>query len=318
MAVYTSVHADQLVPWLTQFDLGALKEFRGISGGIENSNFFLTTERGEFVLTLFERLHAEELPFYLELMRHLALKAIPCPAPQPNQDGQLLTFLCGKPAAIVSKLAGKSILAPNAAHCAIAGHTMAQMHLAGQDYGREQANLRGLPWWIATVPNVVTFLNAGQRFLIEDELAHLSATLPQITPVLARGPIHADLFRDNALFDGDRLGGFIDFYFAGWDSFLFDVAVSVNDWCIDLSSGQIIAIHARAFLDAYHAVRPFSIAESDAWSTMLRAGAFRFWLSRLWDFYLPRPAQMLVPHDPTHFERILTLRRQECTIPLLP
>ena len=309
MAVFTAVSLDDLTPWLKQFPLGKATAIKGIASGIENTNFFLTTERGEYVLTIFENLSFEQLPFYLNLMRHLAERGVLVPAPVANAHGELVVALHGKPASIVSKLEGSSQMDPQPVHCAAVGAMLARMHLAARDYPLQQPNLRGLPWWNATAPQVLPYLGAGEAALLESELAFQNAFAASATYArLTQGPVHADLFRNNVMFDGERLTGFFDFYFAGCDSWLFDVAVTVNDWCIDLDSGKLDAARVRAMLDAYHAVRPFSADEQAAWQPMLRAAALRFWLSRLYDFHQPRAAEMLTPHDPTHFERILRER----------
>ncbi|KQZ40008.1 homoserine kinase [Duganella sp. Root1480D1] len=309
MAVFTPVSLEDVGHWIKQFPLGKAVALKGIASGIENSNFFLTTERGEFVLTIFENLTFEQLPFYLQLMRHLAEHGVLVPAPVPNDQGELCVPLHGKPAAIVSKLEGKPQMAPQPVHCAAVGAMLARLHLAGQDFALQQPNLRGLPWWREATAAVLPHLALEQAHLLHDEMKfqealHASADYH----TLQRGPVHADLFRDNVMFDGERLTGFFDFYFAGCDSWLFDVAVTVNDWCIDLATGALDEARVRAMLDAYHAVRPFTAAEHSLWPALLRAGALRFWISRLYDFYLPRAAEMLTPHDPTHFERILRTR----------
>ncbi len=231
------------------------------------------------------------------------------PAPVANDKGELIVALQGKPASIVSKLDGSSQMAPQPVHCAAVGAMVAKMHLAAQDFPLQQPNLRGLPWWNETMPKVLPFLDAGNAALLQAELAYqndfaASSTYAQ----LQRGPVHADLFRNNVMFVGEQLGGFFDFYFAGVDTWLFDVAVTINDWCIDLASGELDDARVRAMLDAYHAVRPFTEAEQAAMPAMLRGAALRFWLSRLYDFHMPREAEMLTPHDPTHFERILRSR----------
>jgi homoserine kinase type II len=318
MAVFTPVTLDDLHPWMTQFPLGKALALKGISSGIENSNFFLTTESGEFVLTIFENLSFEQLPFYLKLMRHLADRGVLVPAPIANADGELVTALLGKPASIVSKLVGESQLAPQPVHCAAVGDMLARMHLAGRDYELEQPNLRGIDWWRETVPTVLPFLDEGNQHLLRAEMHFQDAFAASPTyHALPRGPVHADLFRNNVMFDGERLTGFFDFYFAGCDTWLFDVAVTINDWCIDLATGALDLARVHAMLTAYQAVRPFTAEERDAWQPMLRAAALRFWLSRLFDFYKPREAEMLTPHDPTHFERILRLR-EAGSIPSLP
>jgi homoserine kinase type II len=309
MAVFTPVSLDDLAHWMTQFELGKPLAIKGISSGIENSNFFITTETGEYVLTIFEQLTFEQLPFYLHLMRHLAERGVLVPAPVADRRGEILHTLHGKPASVVTKLEGASQRAPRPTHCAAVGAMLARMHLAAQDFPIRQPNLRGLPWWRATAPLVMPFLADEAQAMLKTEVrTQEEFAASDGFRQLRSGPVHADLFRNNVMFDGERLTGFFDFYFAGCDTWLFDVAVTVNDWCIDLDSGAVDAPRARALLDAYHAARPFSAAEKDAWRTMLRAGALRFWLSRLYDFHLPREAQMLTPHDPGHFERILHRR----------
>jgi len=313
MAVFTEVSFDEASVLLQDLKLGQLQDLRGIQGGIENTNYFATTDQGEYVLTLFERLSFEQLPFYLHLMKHLALQGIPVPDPAANGDGDILHTVCGKPAAVVNRLRGKSELSPTPAHCAAVGAMLAQMHLAGRDYARRQPNLRGLPWWNETVPLVLPHIDADQATLLRGELAfqnHVAASAAYTA--LPRGPIHADLFRDNVMFDGPadapELSGFFDFYFAGIDTWLFDLAVCLNDWCIDLATGETDLERSAAFVQAYASVRTLTAAERQLLPAMLRAGALRFWISRLWDFHLPREASMLQPHDPAHFERVLRQR----------
>lgn len=312
MAVFTEVTPAQAQGLLTQLGLGTLQSLRGATSGIENTNYFVSSDRGDYVLTLFERLTAEQLPFYLRLMQHLARKGIPVPAPQPDAHGEILHALNGKPASVVTRLAGSNQLAPGAADCAQVGTMLARMHEAAQDYPMEQPNLRGLAWWTETVPVVTPYLNASQQDLIESELQRQQALAA--TPAyqaLPTGPIHADLFRDNVMFDGDTLSGFFDFYFAGCDTLLFDIAVCLNDWCTDLDTGALDARRAQAFVRAYDAERALTHEELALLPELLCAAALRFWTSRLWDFHLPRDAAMLKPHDPAHFERVLMLRREQ-------
>ena len=309
MAVFTEVSTKEARALLRRLQLGKLTELRGIEGGIENTNYFVTSEQGEYVLTLFERLTADQLPFYLYLMKHLAHAGIPVPDPQADKYGGILHTVAGKPAALATKLRGKSQLAPEPVHCTAVGAMLARMHLAGHSYERHQPNLRGLPWWNETVPVVLPYIGPEQAALLQSELAyqnHVAAS--SAYAALPRGPIHADLFRDNVMFDGEELTGFFDFYFAGVDTFLFDLAVCLNDWCIDLATGRHASERADALIAAYQSVRPLTAYERPMLPAMLRAGALRFWISRLWDFYLPREASMLKPHDPTHFERVLRER----------
>ena len=317
MAVFTPVSRTELEHWLAGFDLGALVSHEGIASGIENTNYFVDTDGGRFVLTLFERLDATQLPFYLGLMRHLAARGIACPDPVPNRHGALLSTLNGKPAALVSRLRGASQMSPAPVHCAQVGRLLAGMHLAAADYPGRLPNLRGLAWWIETAPRVAGFLAPQAAAMLADELAAQRAFgESELCAALPGSAVHADLFRDNVLFEGDELGGAIDFYFAGCDTWLFDLAVTCNDWCIDDASGRFDEPRLAALLSAYLQVRRPLPAERQAWPLMLRAAALRFWLSRLFDFHLPRPAQMVTPKDPAHFERVLLLRRQSA--PALP
>ena len=304
MSVFTPVTPEQFSAWLLRYRVGALVQMQGIAAGIENTNYFVTTSGGRYVLTLFEKLTPVELPFYLGLMAHLAQHGVPCPAPATDRDGRLFSELNGKPAALVSRLEGAAVTAPTPAQCGEVGSRLADMHLAGQSYAGRLDNPRGPDWWRDAAPRVGPFLDADGAALLGAELAfqtqHRRRNLP-------RGPIHADLFRDNVLFEGERIGGVIDFYFAGIDCLLFDVAVTLNDWCIQ-PGGEIDTPRAHALLAAYHARRPFTAPERDAWPLQLRAAALRFWLSRLYDFYLPRAGELVHAHDPEHFRRILRLR----------
>lgn len=320
MAVFTEVPLPEAAALFDRLHLGTLGELRGIASGIENTNYFATTDRGRYVLTVFERLDFEQLPFYLHLMKHLADRGIPVPAPQPDDAGTLVHRVQDKPAAVVQRLSGTHQLTPTPAHCTQVGAMLARMHLAGQDYDRQQGNLRALAWWAETAPVVRPFLTPTQTALLNDELAfqqHLATTAAYRH--LPRGPIHADLFRDNVLFDSaqpyadgrpgaDTLSGFFDFYFAGVDTFLFDLGVCLNDWCVQLDTGHLSQTRAQAFLAAYDAVRPLNGAELRLLPALMRAAALRFWISRLWDKHLPRDAALLTAHDPGHFERVLRAR----------
>ena len=309
MAVFTEVSFDEAAAFLNVLNLGQLQGIKGAAGGIENTNYFVDTDQGQYVLTLFERLTFEQLPYYLHLMKHLAACGIAVPDPAPDAKGNILHRLKGKPAAVVNKLRGHSELAPTPAHCAAVGGMLARMHLAGLDYPRRQPNLRGLSWWNDTVPVVLPHITPAQRSLILGELAyqnHIAAASSYRS--LPRGAIHADLFRDNVMFEDGKLTGFFDFYFAGCDTFLFDIGVCLNDWCIDLASGAQDTARADAFMAAYQDVRPLTAQERTLLPAMQRAGALRFWISRLWDVHLPREAAVLKAHDPAHFERVLRER----------
>ena len=314
MAVYTQVSFDQAQAYFHTLGLGPLTRLEGCAGGIENTNYFADTAQARYVLTLFERLSAEQLPYYLRLMRHLAQHGIPVPNPAADAQGQLLHSLQGRPSCVVSLLAGKSELQPGTDHCAQVGAMLARMHLAGGSFDMQQPNLRGLDWWQRTVPEVLPFVTPEQSALLQSELAAQQA-LAQTADyaALPRGPIHADLFRDNVMFapdaqGRDQLTGFFDFYFAGNDAWVYDIAICLNDWCVDTAKGVADAARTDAFMQAYTSVRPLQASEAVVFASLLRAAAFRFWLSRLWDLHLPRQAAMLKAHDPAPFERILRQR----------
>ena len=308
MSVYTPVSEAELAAWLANYSVGRLEACEPIEAGIENTNYFVTTTQGRYVLTLFERLPAQELPFYLGLMAHLARHGIPAPAPIADLGDQYLGRLKGKPAALVTRLAGRSLERPGAAECAELGALLARMHLAGRSYSAYLENPRGPKWWRLAANEVRAFLDAEQRRLLDAELAFHAG---QRFPDLPRGAVHADLFRDNALFEAGRISGVIDFYFAGVDCLLYDVAVCANDWCLlELERDPSLEPErTAALLGAYQALRPWTALERAAWPVMLRAAALRFWLSRLHDFHLPRPGMLVHAHDPEHFRRILECRR---------
>jgi homoserine kinase type II len=253
------------------------------------------------VLTLFEKLTAQELPFYMNLMTHLSAHGIPCPQPIANLSNQVLGELNGKPASIFTCVPGADVREVDGERCATIGSLLAEMHLAGQSYAATMPNPRGPQWWDAAALEVAPFLDADAAAMLVTEVnfhaTHRHDDLP-------RGAIHADLFRDNVLWDGPRVGGIIDFYFACTDALLYDVAITVNDWCCT-PAPSLDKERARALLAAYHSVRPFTAAERAAWPHMLRAGALRFWVSRLYDLHLPRPGALVHAKDPAFFQRML-------------
>lgn len=311
MSVYTTVAPEALASWLDRHVLtppGRLVAMEGIAEGVQNTNYFVDAERGRFVLTLFERVDAALLPFYLGLMAHLAARGIPCPAPVATRGGGFCAELNGRAAALFTRLCGRSEASPTAMHCAIIGRALAQLHLAGRDYPAPP-HPRGADWIARTAERVHLFLDADDRALLDAELRFQrspSASLPA-------GVIHADLFRDNVLFlDADplaplRVGGLLDFYFAGHGEWLFDLAIVANDWCVR-GDGALDESLLAALLSSYHALRPLTDAERAAWPRQLRAAALRFWLSRLEDFHCPLPGEAVTVRDPSAYRRILQAR----------
>ncbi|MDD5295270.1 MAG: homoserine kinase [Rhodocyclaceae bacterium] len=312
MSVFTPVTPEQLTAWLRHFSVGTLSGLEGIAEGVENSNFLVTTSHGRFVLTLFERLTRDELPFYVHLMAHLARHGIPCPAPVANRENEYLGSLNGRPAVLSSFLPGASLLRATPAQCAAVGAMLADLHVAGHSYKQRLDNPRGPRWWRETAPKVMPFLDEADREMLKEELRFHHASHLEDLP---RGVIHADLFRDNVLFEADRITGIVDFYFAGQDALLYDVAVTLNAWC-SLDDGGLDDASAQALLNAYHALRPLTRVEHLGWPAMLRGAALRFWLSRLHDLHLPRPGEMVRVRNPEQFRDIL--RRRIEAGPLLP
>lgn len=304
MSVYTPVSAEDLDAWLARYAVGALVELAPIAAGIENTNYFVTTAKGRYVLTLYERLPAEDLPFYLNLMAHLARNGCAVPAPEPDRTGALFSILNGKPAGLVARVDGAPIERPDAAHCGAVGASLAQLHRAAQTYRARLTNKRGPTWWRQAARAVRPFLTPRQDALLQRELAFQQGFAKLKLPKAA---IHADLFCDNVLFDGLTVAGIIDFGFAATDFLAYDIAITANDWCDD-GDGGLDEELAAALLAGYHRVRPLTDDERSHWGDLTRAAALRFWLSRLYDLYLPRPGELIHAHDPSRFERILEKR----------
>ena len=304
MSVYTTVTFDELSAWLLRYALGSLVDIKPIASGIENTNYYITTENEYLVLTLYERLPAEDLPFYLNLMAHLAQHGVPAPMPIADRSGTYFSVLNSKPASLVTKLDGAPQLAPDPGHCEQIGRTLAGLHIATATFRGRHANPRGASWRTQAARAVRRFLLPAQLDLLNSEMDL------QRTPArrqLSHGAIHGDLFRDNALFVDHTLSGIIDFGFAATDALAYDLAITVNDWCIDADC-ELDPARTRALLNAYHATRPLTDDECDAWPQLLRLAALRFWLSRLYDLHLPRPGELTHAHDPEHFERVLRSR----------
>ena len=311
MSVYTAVSAEELSAWLTRYALGTVRAFEPIAAGIENTNYFLTTEKGRYVLTLYERLPPEDLPFYLNLMAHLARSGVKVPAPEADRTGALWSFLNGKPAAVVARLEGVPVELPGTAHCAAVGRALGGLHVAAKEYRGRLNNRRGPGWWRQAARSVRPFLAPEQNALIAAELKYQAMFAKTKLP---RAAIHGDLFCDNVLFSDGAVSGIIDFGFAATDALAYDLAITVNDWCLapdDARSGRLDPERVRAMVGAYGEVRPLTHDERELWGPMLRAAALRFWLSRLYDLHIPRPGELTHAHDPLSFERILKSRVAE-------
>jgi len=308
MSVYTTITPSELEAWLTRYAIGEVLALEPIAAGIENTNYFLTTARGRWVLTLYERLPIEELPFYLNFMAHLARAGVEVPAPIPDRTGALFSVLNGKPAGLVVRVDGAPVEPPDNAHCAAVGDSLARLHLASRGYRARLGNRRGPAWWRQAARAVRPFLDPGQNDLLAGELKFLTGYSRVDLP---KGAIHGDLFCDNVLFVGESVSGIIDFGFAATDYFGYDLAIAVNDWCVvpdGAAQGALIPGRVQTLVDAYHARRPLTTEERAQWPTLLRAAALRFWLSRLYDLFLPRSGELTHAHDPMQFERILRHR----------
>lgn len=301
MSVFTTVSVDELSPWLAAYPLGHLLELQGIASGISNTNYFVTTTTGRYVLTLFEEHSAEELPYFLSLMTHLAERGVPCPHPVMRLDGVQLDELNGKPAALVTCLRGRDISEPSVTQCAELGRVLANMHVAGASFTENSLDTRDVVWREATAGKVFDLLSADDQAMLTQTMKRQADLNIQALP---QGVIHADLFRDNVLFDGDEIGGVIDFYYACRGAYLYDVAIAVNDWCVN-ADGSLDALRVKVLLNAYHAIRPFTPAEQSAWPSMLPIAALRFWLSRLKDKHYPQAGELTHAKDPQHFQKIL-------------
>lgn len=310
MSVFTSVSFQELQIWLQDYDIGELVELKGISSGITNTNYFVTTSQNKYVLTLFEQNSIEELPYFIDLMSHLASHGVPCPWPIKDKKGASLHMLNGKPAALVSCLAGQDIEDPSVDQCAEVGKVLAKMHIAGQSFEEkfpqhDSHNQRGADWRNKTATQVMPHLAAEDQQLLQETLAFQAGF---DTTQLPMGVTHADLFRDNVLFEGDKIGGLIDFYYACHDVLAYDLAIAVNDWCVQ-EDGSLDILRLNAMRESYETIRPLNQAEINSWPGLLRVAALRFWLSRLYDQIYPHKGELTHAKDPNHFKQILKLRK---------
>jgi homoserine kinase type II len=305
VAVYTDVTAEDVTAFLANYDLGQVLSYKGIAEGVENSNFLLHTSRGYFILTLYEkRVAAGDLPFFLGLMEHLALRGLTCPQPVKNRAGVVQGTLAGRPAAIVTFLDGLWIRRPTAAHCAALGEALARLHVAGADFSLQRANALSVDGWRPLYEAAKAGADGLQPELadtINRELVFLERTWPRNLP---KGVIHADLFPDNVFFLGDELSGLIDFYFACTDTLAYDVAICLNAWCFEMDHSYNVT-KGRALLRGYMNLRALSATERDALPLLARGAAMRFLLTRLVDWLDVPPGALVKPKDPLEYVRKL-------------
>lgn len=301
MSVFTPVSPEEARAYLEHYTLGDLESLEGIAQGVENTNYFLTTTTGEYVLTLFEHIPREDLPFYIGLMDHLAHHEVTCPAPMRMDDGRMLGELNGKPAVIVTRLPGAPRPRPGVDDCRAAGRILAQLHVSAVDYDASLDNWRGREWRETFAEKVAPKLSREQNALIRSENQYQAMYDDHALPV---GIIHGDLFHDNVLWDDEGNGGVIDFYFACDDVLLYDVAIAVNDWCVN-PDATLDHARAHAFIRGYHSRRPLEALERELWPVMLRRAALRTWLGRLGYNYFPRESEMTIDKDDAFSRRLL-------------
>ncbi|MCL4150464.1 UNVERIFIED_CONTAM: hypothetical protein GTU68_015167 [Idotea baltica] len=311
MSVYTEVKRPELLKFLSDYALGDLISFEGISDGIENTNYFVTTEQGQFVLTLFEQHGFEMMDYFLDVMTFFFQNGIPSAHPEADKQGRYLKRLSGKPAALVGRLQGSGISnIASIEQCRAIGKVLGKMHVAGQRFPTRRLTERGADWRQNTAENVLSQLEVPLANLMKTELEFQSSYAELNLP---SGLTHSDLFRDNALFDGDELKGIIDFYYACDEYLLYDLAVTVNDWCID-QSGLIETSRYEAMMLAYTQQRKLTAAETTHWNLVLRAAALRFWLSRLQDKFFPREGELTQIKNPDAFLKILQQHQAQTLI----
>lgn len=303
MSVYTSVNIEELKIWLQDYALDNLTDYQGIKSGITNTNYFLMTAHDRFVLTLFEKNTIEDLPYFVDLMAHLAKNSFLCPKPIFKNNGTALSILKNKPALIVTCLKGKELNKPEVKHCKAVGASLAELHMKSANFTAQHQNTRDLNWIKKTAETLFSELPQDESLLLREEILYQEKKNYK----LPKSTIHGDLFRDNVLFLNDQVSGFIDFYYACTDYLILDVAIAVNDWCVN-NDGSFDEARLNAFLDAYKKIRSFNDYEDQAWNDILRLASLRFWVSRLNDFYHIEEGELTFIKDPDHFKKILKQR----------
>jgi homoserine kinase type II len=305
VSVFTPVSLAAAREFVSAYGVGEIIDFQDIAAGVENSNFFVTTTGGRYVLTVFEKIPRADLGFYMGLLRHLSAAGVACAAPLLSVTGEVVGTLCGKPAALVQRLQGGDVAHPNAAQCRAVGVELAHLHRVSNHFGLEMLNWRGLSWWRQEASALVGLASPHELALIQSEVAH-QANFDVLD--LPRGIVHADLFRDNILWNDAGQPQMIDFYFACNEQLMWDVAITVNDWCLDFNcypEATLDRERTRALLSGYASVRAFTPAEKAAWPQMLRAAALRSWLGRLGYHYYPRSSTLTHVKDHPFSERLL-------------
>ena len=303
MSVYTSVNIEELKIWLQDYALDNLTDYQGIKSGITNTNYFLMTAHDRFVLTLFEKNTIEDLPYFVDLMAHLAKNSFLCPKPIFKNNGTALSILKNKPALIVTCLKGKELNKPEVKHCKAVGASLAELHMKSANFTAQHQNTRDLNWIKKTAETLFSELPQDESLLLREEILYQEKKNYK----LPKSTIHGDLFRDNVLFLNDQVSGFIDFYYACTDYLILDVAIAVNDWCVN-NDGSFDEARLNAFLDAYKKIRSFNDDEDQAWNDILRLASLRFWVSRLNDFYHIEEGELTFIKNPDHFKKILKQR----------
>lgn len=295
---------------VADYNLGELVSFQGISGGVENTNYFLTTTTGKYVLTLFEEFEFDEVPYFLDVVSHLQQKGFNVPAALRDSQGERLRTVQARPAIIVDCFPGDIMDTTSVESCRTMGKILAQLHTAGMDFPEQRESHRGMAWWHSTSKALASELEPDQSHLLLAQIAEFDQFIEQYGDQLPQGTVHGDLFFNNTLFEGEQLSAIIDFYNACYAWLMYDLAIVVNDWCSDLTTGELDMDKYHAMINAYIHERQPNAAEIMAWPHMLKIAALRFWLSRLeaWHGAKHDPERLAQQHDPKEFQRILEAR----------
>jgi len=296
MAVYTSINSNDLNDWIEKFNFKDLVNFKGISSGVTNSNYLIQMAHSNYILTIFEHNNIEELPFYIDLMTYLAKENFLCPMPIENKNVQVLGLL---------NLDGKEKAIRSPKSCYLVGQYLAKLHLIANNFSQLNKNTRGLDWVSDMYLNLKKYLSLEDQGILELEINY-HKEMDKVE--LPEGIIHGDLFKDNVLFLNDKVSGFIDFYYACNEKFIYDIAIAINDWCID-QDGQINKSMFLEFIKGYRSERKLTDNEQEYLNVALRLAALRFWLSRLEDFYNAKEGKITSIKDPKHFKDILLDRQ---------